>query len=146
MWFRSRPTAAMAILSLALSAPAMAQNPVPKNLGAVDPAKQSIITVFQDTDLDKDPSRFVRLQQTIFPAGGGNGFHTHPGDQYFAVLEGEMVYTVKGQPPRLMKAGDSVHIPRGVIHKTENLSHAPAKLIELNIFDRDQPFFSAVAP
>jgi quercetin dioxygenase-like cupin family protein len=105
---------------------------------------EDIVTIYQLTDLEKDPSRFVRLQSTVFPPGGGNRFHRHPGDQWFAVQEGELTYTVKGQPPRVMKAGDSVYIPRGTIHQTENLTKADARSIELNIMDKDKPFFEMV--
>jgi quercetin dioxygenase-like cupin family protein len=105
---------------------------------------ENIVTIYQLTDLEKDPSRFVRLQTTIFPPGGGNRFHRHPGDQWFAVQDGELAYTVKGQPVRIMKAGDSVYIARGTIHQTENLSGGNARAIELNIMDKDKPFFEQV--
>lgn len=104
----------------------------------------SIIKLYQITPLEKDPSRFVRLQTTTFPPGGGNRFHRHPGDQWFAVQEGELVYTVKGEPPKRFKAGDSVYIPRGTVHQTQNLSGAPVRVIELNIMDKDRPFFEMV--
>jgi quercetin dioxygenase-like cupin family protein len=105
---------------------------------------ENIVTIYQLTDLEKDPSRFVRLQTTTFPPGGGNRFHRHPGDQWFAVQGGELTYTVKGQPPQIMKVGDSVHIARGTIHQTENLSGGDARAIELNIMDKDKPFFEQV--
>ena len=65
--------------------------------------------------LEKDPTRQVRLQSVVIPAGAGNQFHRHPGDQWWAVQEGEVTYTVKGQPPRVLKAGDFVYVPRGTI-------------------------------
>jgi quercetin dioxygenase-like cupin family protein len=89
--------------------------------------------------LEKDPSRVVRLQSVVIPAGAGNQFHRHPGDQWWAVQEGEVTYTVKGQEPRLMKAGEFVYVPRGTIHRNQNLSKLPARAIELNITDKDKP-------
>ena len=89
--------------------------------------------------LEKDPSRVVRLQNVVIPAGAGNQFHRHPGDQWWAVQEGEVTFTVRGQPPRLMKAGDFVHVPRGTIHRNQNLSKSPARSVELNITDKDKP-------
>src|SRR6267143_5576429 len=89
--------------------------------------------------LEKDPSRKVRLQSVVIPPGAGNQFHRHPGDQWWAVQEGEVTFTVKGQPPRLMKAGDFVYVPRGTIHRNQNLSKSPARSIELNITDKDKP-------
>jgi quercetin dioxygenase-like cupin family protein len=89
--------------------------------------------------LEKDPSRVVRLQSVVIPPGAGNQFHRHPGDQWWAVQEGEVTYTVKGQQPRLMKAGEFVYVPRGTIHRNQNLSKLPARAIELNITDKDKP-------
>src|SRR5579871_3500754 len=89
--------------------------------------------------LEKDPTRVVRLQSVVIPPGAGNQFHRHPGDQWWAVQEGEVTYTVKGEQPRLIKAGEYVYVPRGTIHRNQNLSKAPARSIELNITDTDQP-------
>ena len=89
--------------------------------------------------LEKDPSRIVRLQSVVIPPGAGNQFHRHPGDQWWAVQEGEVTFTVRGQQPRLMKAGNFVYVPRGTIHRNQNLSKLPARSIELNITDKDKP-------
>ena len=89
--------------------------------------------------LEKDPSRVVRLQNVVIPPGAGNQFHRHPGDQWWAVQEGEVTFTIKGQQPRLVKPGDYVYVPRGMIHRNQNLSKLPARAIELNITDKDKP-------
>src|SRR2546428_12656045 len=89
--------------------------------------------------LEKDPSRVVRLQSVVIPPGAGNQFHRHPGDQWWAVQEGEVTFTVKGQSPRLMKSGDYVYVPRGTVHRNQSLSNRPARSIELNITDKDKP-------
>jgi len=89
--------------------------------------------------LEKDPSRIVRMQSVVLPAGSGNQFHRHPGDQWWAVQEGEVTFTIKGEAPRLMKAGDWVYVPRGTVHRNQNLSGRPARSIELNITDKDKP-------
>ena len=89
--------------------------------------------------LEKDPSRVVRLQNVVIPPGAGNQFHRHPGDQWWAVQEGEVTFTVKGQQPRVMKPGEFVYVPRGTIHRNQNLSKLPARSIELNITDKDKP-------
>ena len=89
--------------------------------------------------LEKDPSRIVRMQSVIIPAGASNAFHRHPGDQWWTVQEGEITYTVKGQPARVLKVGEFVFVPRGTIHRNENKSNAPARAVELNITDKDVP-------
>ena len=95
--------------------------------------------------LEKDATRQVRLQSVIIPAGAANQFHRHPGDQWWAVQEGEVTYTVKGQPPRVLKPGDFVYIPRGTVHRNQNVSANPARAIELNITDKDKPQTEQVA-
>jgi len=89
--------------------------------------------------LEKDPSRQVRLQSVVIPPGAGNQFHRHPGDQWWAVQEGEVTYTIKGQAPRVLKPGDYVYVPRGTVHRNQNLTSRPARSIELNITDKDKP-------
>ena len=95
--------------------------------------------------LEKDPSRQVRLQNVVIPPGAGNQFHRHPGDQWWAVQEGEVTYTVKGQAPRVLKPGDFVYVPRGTIHRNQNLTNRPVRSIELNITDKDKPQTEQVA-
>jgi quercetin dioxygenase-like cupin family protein len=89
--------------------------------------------------LEKDPSRQVRLQSVVIPAGAGNQFHRHPGDQWWAVQEGEVTYTIKGQAPRVLKPGDWVYVPRGTVHRNQNMTNRPVRSIELNITDKDKP-------
>ena len=89
--------------------------------------------------LEKDPSRQVRMQNVILPPGASNQFHRHPGEQWWTIQEGEITYTVKGQPPRVLKVGDWVYVPRGTIHRNQNLTNAPARAVEMNITDKDVP-------
>jgi quercetin dioxygenase-like cupin family protein len=96
-------------------------------------------TPYFQMPLENDSSRVVRLQSVVIPAGAGNQFHRHPGDQWWAVQEGEVTYTIKGQPLRVLKAGEFVYVPRGTVHRNQNLSSMPARSIELNITDKDKP-------
>lgn len=96
-------------------------------------------TPYINTDLAGDPSREVRLQTVTFPPGAENAFHRHPGDQWAMVQEGEILFTIKGEPPRVLKAGDSVYIPRGTIHRNQNVSGKPARTVELVIVDKGKP-------
>ena len=95
---------------------------------------------FFTTALDKDPSREVQMQMQLhLPNRPGNGFHSHNGDQWEVVVEGEITFTVKGQAPKVLKAGEFVYIPRGTIHRNENKSNAPTRAIELLIKDKGKP-------
>jgi quercetin dioxygenase-like cupin family protein len=94
--------------------------------------------------LEKDPTREVGLQSVTMPPGAGNQFHRHPGEQGTAVQEGEVTFTIKGQPPHVLKAGDSNYVPRGTVHRQQNLADKPARYIEMRIFDKDKPASEAV--
>jgi quercetin dioxygenase-like cupin family protein len=99
------------------------------------------------TALDKDPSREVQMQMQLhLPNRAGNGFHSHNGDQWEVVVEGEITFTVKGQAPKVLKAGEFVYIPRGTIHRNENKSNAPTRALELLIKDKGKPQTIADAP
>ena len=117
------------------AAAAWSQTPAPGSAQA--PALQN--TRYFTMPLEKDPTREVGLQSVTMPPGAGNQFHRHPGDQWTAVQEGEVTFTVKGEPPRVLKAGESNYVPRGTVHRQQNLSDKPARYIEMRIFDKDKP-------
>jgi hypothetical protein len=55
-------------------------------------------TPYFTTPLEHDASRIVKLQTVTIPPGASNEFHRHNGDQWAAVQEGEVTFTIKGQP------------------------------------------------
>jgi quercetin dioxygenase-like cupin family protein len=94
--------------------------------------------------LEKDPTRQVEMESITMPPGAGNEFHRHPGDQWTAVQEGEVTFTIKGQPPAVLKAGESNYVARGIVHRQQNLSDKPTRFIVINIFDKGKPAAEAV--
>jgi quercetin dioxygenase-like cupin family protein len=113
-----------------------AQTPVSPQGGRSDIPR---VARYFTTPLENDSSRVVRLQKLLLPPGTSNEFHRHPGDQWAAVQEGEIAIAVNGQPPRILRVGDSVFIPRGTIHSYQNLTSKPAIAIEAFIIDKDKP-------
>src|SRR5260370_23133875 len=77
------------------------------------PAPNPNVKIYYTTPLENDASRFVRLQSVTIPAGTGNNFHRHPGDQWSAVQEGEVTLTIKGEAPPPLQIPHSAHIPPG---------------------------------
>ena len=107
---------------------------------STSPTGPAFSTRFFATPLENDPSREVRLQMQLhLPNRPGNPFHTHSGDQWEAVIEGEITFTVRGQEPRVLKAGEFVYIPRGTVHRNENKGTVPTRTIELLIMDKGKP-------
>jgi quercetin dioxygenase-like cupin family protein len=91
------------------------------------------------TPLENDAGREVSMQSVTMPPGAGNQFHRHPGDQWTAVQEGEVTFTVQGQPPKVLKVGESNFVPRGTVHRQQNLTDKPARYVEMRIFDKGKP-------
>jgi quercetin dioxygenase-like cupin family protein len=112
---------------------------VPEAAFSQSPAPQNVVTRYLVSPLEGDATKEVRMQSVVIPPKGGNAFHRHPGDQWALVQEGEVTFTIKGQPPRVLKAGDSVHIPRGTIHRNQNLGDKPVRSVEIVILDKDKP-------
>ena len=102
------------------------------------------VKIHMTSPLEKDQGRVVHLQSVTLPARQGGKFHRHPGDQWSVVQEGEVTFTVQGQAPRTLKVGDSVYIPRGTIHRNQNLTDMPARYEEFCVLDKDKPQFEAV--
>ena len=89
--------------------------------------------------LEKDPTREVGLQTVTMPPGAGNEFHRHPGEQWTAVQGVSDLHHQGTDDLQVLKAGDSNYVPRGVIHRQQNLSDKPARYIEMRIFDKGKP-------
>jgi quercetin dioxygenase-like cupin family protein len=119
----------------AASAVAWSQVPGTPNLDA---------KVYYNGPPENDTSRRVLLMSITMPAKEGTNYHRHAGDQWFAVQEGEIVFTIKGEAPRTLKVGDSVYIPRGTVHRNQNLTDKPARTVELDIVDKEKPLFEPV--
>jgi quercetin dioxygenase-like cupin family protein len=76
------------------------------------------------------------------PAGGSAGRHTHPGIETGYVLEGESEFLIDGQPPKLLKAGDSYFIPAGVVHDAKVHGDKGAKVLAVYVVDKTKPLAS----
>jgi quercetin dioxygenase-like cupin family protein len=101
------------------------------------PARQTIRYFM--TPLENDATRQVEMVSIAVPPGAGNEFHRHPGDQWTAVQEGEVTFTIKGQPPFVLKAGEGNYVARGIVHRQQNLSDKAARYIVINILDKGKP-------
>lgn len=58
-------------------------------------------------------------------------FHKHDTtDDFFLVLEGEMVLDIEGEPSRTVRAGEMIVVPKGVVHRPRAENEVKVLLIE----------------
>jgi len=58
-------------------------------------------------------------------------FHNHMDtDDFFLVLEGEMVMDIEGQEPEVVRAGEIYIVPKGVTHRPRAQNECKVLLIE----------------
>lgn len=75
-------------------------------------------------------ARTIRV--TLPPGDAGAPPHRHPGPLFGYVTQGEILFELEGEPPRVLKAGDALFEPGGdVIHYlgANNLSDAQSQLV-----------------
>ena len=85
------------------------------------------------------PGREAVIARVEVSPGTYAGRHTHPGDEISYVLEGEAELLIDGEPPRIVKAGESFVIPAGVIHDAHNATDKPIKLVGVYVVEKGKP-------
>ena len=78
---------------------------------------------------DINPTKELATGFATFQAGNGHDKHYHPNAE-------EVIYVVRGQSQQElkdqifeMKAGDSIHIPKGAIHWTKNVGKGELEIL-----------------
>ncbi len=88
------------------------------------------------------PGREAVVARVEVAPGAKAGRHTHPGDEISYVLEGEATLLVDGQPPRIIKAGESFVVPAGVVHDAHNDGSVPTRLVGVYVVEKGKPLAS----
>lgn len=97
------------------------------------------VKLLMKTTVSGDESREAIVGMGEFPPGASTGRHTHPGDEYATVLEGELEILMDGQPTKHVKAGEAYHNERDVVHETRNAGSVTAKVVSTFVIARGQP-------
>ncbi len=71
--------------------------------------------------------RFCVIDMHI-PPGGGPPPHRHDFEETFILLEGEMEATFRGKK-RIVRAGETLHIPANAPHQFHNVSSVPVRML-----------------
>lgn len=99
--------------------------------------------MLQDQNLSVEDRHAVQVLAEFIP-GGAAGKHTHPGEELGYILEGTLQLEIEGQPPRVLKAGDTFFIPPGVVHDGKNIGAGPAKVLATYIVEKGKPVAAPV--
>ena len=107
---------------------------------------QPVRNIFERHDQSNvTPAKEIVIGSATLPAGSVIGYHTHPGDEAGYVLKGTLILKVKGQPDRVLKAGDSFFNPRGAIHSVMAPADGDgATAVSTWIVDKGQPLATPV--
>ncbi|WP_050808182.1 cupin domain-containing protein [Asticcacaulis biprosthecium] len=79
--------------------------------------------------------KVVTVMERQFDLGQGSGWHIHHGTEMVYIAEGEIELRVGTEAPRVLRAGDSVQIPREMPHTATNIGQVPVKLIITYVTD-----------
>jgi quercetin dioxygenase-like cupin family protein len=108
-------------------------------LGMADPAmaQSTKRTPLQTFDVPGTHYETVIAVVEFVPNATG-GRRTHLGPEAGYVLEGEVTLSVPGQPDKRFKAGESYHVPAGVVHDARS-GPSGFKVLMTYVVDRRQP-------
>jgi quercetin dioxygenase-like cupin family protein len=95
-----------------------------------------------------EPGKEVDIEIYIFPPGSSVPWHIHPDAHEFDYeIEGTLTLEVEGEPPRDLKAGESVYLPPNVVHRGLNKSATEAaKVYVVRVKPADKPLTELVDP
>jgi quercetin dioxygenase-like cupin family protein len=101
--------------------------------------------LFDHHDQSGVPGKEIVTGTAELPAGTAIGWHSHAGDEAGYVLRGNLVLKTRGQPDRVLKAGDSFFNPRGAVHSLEAAPGSKGGMAYSTwIVDKDKPLVEMV--
>jgi quercetin dioxygenase-like cupin family protein len=87
--------------------------------------------------------RFTLIDMHV-PAGGGPPPHRHDFEESFILLDGELQATFRGEK-RIVRAGETIHIPANAPHQFHNASSKPVRMLCICSPAGQEEFFKELA-
>jgi quercetin dioxygenase-like cupin family protein len=112
-------------------------------LEAQEGGHEAVRTILERHDQSGVPGKEIVIGTATVPKGASVGFHTHPGDEAGYVVRGVVILKTRGQPDRVLQAGDSFFNPRGAIHSLQS-PDADSVAVSSWIVDKDAPLATPV--
>lgn len=85
------------------------------------------------------PGREVIQVLVEFGPGVAAAKHSHPGEELVYVTDGALEYQLAGQPPLIVKAGETLFIPAGTPHAVKNVGAGKAAELATYIVEKGKP-------
>jgi mannose-6-phosphate isomerase-like protein (cupin superfamily) len=87
------------------------------------------ITPTESVTIRRTTPELLEVESTYGPAGKPPPRHLHPDqDEHFEVLAGRMRARV-GDEDRILESGDTLDVPRGMLHQMWNPGDQPARML-----------------
>ncbi|MGJ0506943.1 MAG: cupin domain-containing protein [Methylocystis sp.] len=83
------------------------------------------------------------LMENVIPEQAGPPPHSHPWDEAYYVIEGEVAFQI-GDRRELVRAGDFVYAPGGTVHAFQGASKSPARLLIFDAPAHAESFFKDI--
>ena len=122
---RSKPAAAFAVV-VGIGLGVVGIEVLNAQQAAAPPAIKRTVLLKQESTSCPDRDSVMLLVE--LPPVSTEGKHTHPGELYGYVLEGNPTLDIEGQGTRNMKPGDVFFIAPGQVHEGSNRTKLPAKI------------------
>jgi quercetin dioxygenase-like cupin family protein len=99
-------------------------------------------TILSKTDMP-DGKYVALLAEVEIDAGVAVPRHTHPGIESAYCLDGSAQLSIKGQPDRMVKQGDSFQVPTETVHSAK-IGDKLFKLVVTYTVEKDKPLATVV--
>jgi quercetin dioxygenase-like cupin family protein len=83
------------------------------------------------------------LMEVTLPPDAGPPPHTHPWDEAYYVIEGEVRFSLEGQE-RVVRGGDFIYAPGGTLHGFQGVSRPAARVLIFDAPAHAESFFREV--
>ena len=98
------------------------------------PIKRAILERFDVPD-----SNYETVMMLVeVPPQVNTGLHTHPGFDAAYLLEGSLTVITLGQPDRSINAGESWHVPPGIVHEVK-AGDETVKVLAAYVVEKGKP-------
>jgi quercetin dioxygenase-like cupin family protein len=91
----------------------------------------------------EDTHRAWSLMENVIPENSGPPPHSHPWDEAYYVVAGEIEFEIGSRRERV-RAGDFVYAPGGTVHAFHGVSAQPARMLIFDAPAHAESFFKEV--